>query len=417
MSLLVNKFRAEVAKSKDYGMKAEAEMNISYPTGFITYDFRNGALVQGIDEKGVPCPYYSVGIQDGSLVMVVGRSSSGKTTWVIQAAFGIISSFEHSAVYFDNIEGGITKERIGVLTGHNQEYLDKKCIERNTSVTAENFYERVRLIHSIKEENRQDFEYDTGKYDGRGNRIFKLQPTVYILDSLALLMPGKYTQEEELSGQMSTTAAAKMNAMIFRRLIPIIKQSNIILFVINHINQAVSLSLVPKAAQLSFLKQDETLPGGNTPIYLSNIIVRVDDVSKLNEEKNNLDGAKIRLSLVKSRNNKAGQFVHLILDQNIGFDKDLSLLELLKDHKRINGAGRGQYLGELTDSTVKFSGNNFKEKLAQNPEFVKQVHAECLDILKGFLNEMHLEEEDGAENTEEKVVSVTDMFMEQLMTA
>ena len=43
--------------------------------------------------------------------------------------------------------------------------------------------------------NRSDFEYDTGKLDSQGNKIYKLIHTVYILDSLALLTPEKLTEE------------------------------------------------------------------------------------------------------------------------------------------------------------------------------------------------------------------------------
>ena len=53
-------------------------------------------------------------------------------------------------------------------------------IYRNTAVSAENFYKRIASIYDIKLNNRADFEYDTGKLDSRGNKIYKLIPTVYI---------------------------------------------------------------------------------------------------------------------------------------------------------------------------------------------------------------------------------------------
>jgi len=40
---------------------------------------------------------------------------------------------------------------------------------------------------------------------------------------------------------MSTTAAAKMNAKIFRQIIPKIKQANIILIAINHITTKIEM--------------------------------------------------------------------------------------------------------------------------------------------------------------------------------
>lgn len=245
MSLLVSAFRDKVSKMKDFGMKVETEANVGYSTGFISYDFRNGMMVHGKDNSGNPMPYYSIGITDGSMVMIIGRSGSGKTTWAVQAAGNIIRPFKTSCIFHDDIESGITHERKSMLSKLSGEELKSRYIHRNTGITGENFYERVKMIHDLKVESRDDFEYDTGLFDEVGNRILKLEPTVYILDSLALLMPAKYTEEEDLSGQMSSTAAAKMNAMIFKRIIPMLKSANIILFIINHINMKIDIN--PKA--------------------------------------------------------------------------------------------------------------------------------------------------------------------------
>ena len=60
---------------------------------------------------------------------------------------------------------------------------------------------------------------------------------------------------------MSATAAAKTNAAIFKRIIPMLKSANIILFIINHINQKVDINPMMKSkSQVSYLKQNETLP-------------------------------------------------------------------------------------------------------------------------------------------------------------
>ena len=257
---LADSFREKVSKLKDYKMKVETEFSVGYPTGFLNYDFKNGTVVH-VHSENRNMKYYSIGVTDGSMIMVIGRSGSGKTTWVTQAAANIVRPFKSSCVFFDSIEGGITENRLELLTGYKGEELKKKFIGRNTSITAENFYERIKMINDIKTEDRVEYEYDTGLFDTNGNRIMKLEPTVYILDSLALLMPEKYTEEEDISGQMSATAAAKMNSMLFKRIIPMLKTTNIILFIINHINQAISINPMMKSkAQVSYLKQSETLP-------------------------------------------------------------------------------------------------------------------------------------------------------------
>ena len=260
MSFLANRFREVVSKSKDIRMKKETEFGIGYPSGFLTFDFLNGTIVHTkVENKDFQ--YYNVGIMDGEMVCVIGRSGSYKTTFVMQTAASIIKPFKTACIFHEDIEGGISDIRKMTLTGMSQEEFSNKYISRNSGITAENFYERIKIIHDLKQQNREDYEYDTGLYDMFGKRIYKLEPTVVILDSLAMLMPEKYTDEDELSGQMAATATARANASIFKRIVPMLKASNIILFVINHINQKVEINqFAATKAQVSYLKQGETLP-------------------------------------------------------------------------------------------------------------------------------------------------------------
>lgn len=391
MSLLASKFREKVSKLKDYKMKVETEFPVGYSTGFLGFDFINGTVVH-TKVNGNPIEYYSVGITDGSMNMIIGRSGCGKTTWTTQAAANIVRPFKTSCIFHDDIEGGIIKTRTENLTKMSGEELSKRYITRNTGITAENFYERVKMIYDLKMENRDDYSYDTGLYDTEGNRITKLEPTIYILDSLALLMPEKYTEEDDMSGQMSATAAAKMNAMLFKRVVPMLKSANIILFVINHINDKVDINPMQRTkAQVGYLKQTETLPGGKTCIYLSNNIIRFDDHSKLkSSETFGIDGTLVDVSLVKSRSARAGNGVTLVYDQNRGFDPELSLFLLLKEHKRVNGAGAFLYLGDRSD--IKFSQKQFKEKLATNPELRTVFMQEVKSLLPSLVETPMIQE-------------------------
>ena len=393
MSLLAQRFREQVSKLKDYNMKVESDFSVGYSTGFLSFDFRNGTIVHAKTEKGQPLTYYSVGITDGSMVMIIGRSGCGKTTWTIQAAANIVRPFKTSCIFHDDIEGGINDARLEQLTGFKGQELHDRYIIRNVGITTENLYQRIKMIYDTKNNDRASFTYDTGLYDTRGNKIFKLEPTVYILDSLALLSPEKFSQEEELSGQMSTTATAKATAMVFRKIVPMLKSVNIIFMVINHITQKIDINpMQKKKAQVSYLKQDEALPGGNTPVYLANNLIRFDDVTKLKEKDGfGVDGSIVDLGLVKSRTNKAGQAASLVFNQEMGFDQELSLLQLLKDYGRINGAGAYLYVGEHSD--MKFSQKKFKEKLSTDPNFMQVVQQEVMSVLSSIIPDTYEEQQ------------------------
>ena len=269
MGLLASRFRAAMAKSKDPRM-AEAVADVMYPTGFLPFDFLNGCKVHVRTPNDQEFYYNSVGIVDGSSQMIIGRSGSGKTTIAIQMAANIVRRFPGAVIFYDDIEGGSNATRRELLTQFSQDEIDERIIYRNAAVSAENFYKRIIAIYDEKLNNKADYEYDTGLCDSRGNRIFKLIPTVYILDSLALLTPEKLTEEEELSGQMSTTGTAKTNTSIFKRIVPKLKAANIILFTINHINDKVEINpFAHTKAQIGYLKQGETLPGGKAALYLA----------------------------------------------------------------------------------------------------------------------------------------------------
>lgn len=382
--LLGRLFRDKASKMKDARMKMEAEQSVGYPTGYLNLDFKNGAVVH-VNYENKEYSYYSVGVADGSMIMVIGRSGCGKTTFVEQAAANIIRPFNTSVVFEDQIEVGSNLTRKEIITGFRGEELKERFVIRDTGINAENFYERVKMIHDMKLDNKDKFEYCTNLRDTYGNLIYKLEPTVYILDSLALLMPEKLTEEEELSGQMSATAMARTNAGVFKRIVPLLKAANIILFVINHINQKIEINpMMHTKGQLSYLKQGESLPGGNAPIYLSNNIFRFDDGTKLKSTEGfGIDGSMVEVGLVKSRSNKAGQSTTLVFNQAIGFDPELSLFVMLKNAGRINGAGAYLYIDDASD--MKFNQRQFKEKLATNPEFMQVFMNAVMDELRKSL--------------------------------
>ena len=55
-------------------------------------------------------------------------------------------------------------------------------------------------------------------------------------------MPEKFTEEDELSGSMAASAVAKANAAIFKRITAFLKEVNIILLIINHVNAKIDIN-------------------------------------------------------------------------------------------------------------------------------------------------------------------------------
>lgn len=382
MSLLADQFRDAVSKDKDLRMSLEATCEVGYPSGFLNFDFMNGTLVRSVNEaSGINEEYYSIGIADGSMNTIIGRSGCGKTTFCVQTACNIIRPFQTSCVFEDSIETGLTWPRRALLARFPEAELKERYIARNTGVTAENLYKRIKMIHDLKLANKDQFMYDTGKLDTFGMPIRLFEPTVYILDSIAMLMPGDMTDNDELSTGMAVTSGAKTVTQLMRAIIPMLKAANIIMLVVNHILQDVSINpMQRKKADVAYLKQGETLPKGKTVIYLSNSIIRLDDVTKLkSDEKFKVNGSLVDISLVKSRNSRANQVTTLVFNQETGYDPDLSLLVFLNNAGRVHGAGVGLFFDDHSD--FKFSMGNFKQKL-HNPDFYNLFKSVAMDELK-----------------------------------
>ncbi|MEI2422399.1 hypothetical protein V6O07_19115, partial [Arthrospira platensis SPKY2] len=267
MSFFANIFRAEMKKTKDPNMYNESTYQVGYPTTFLPLDYMNGmTIVNEVLNDDITYVHDSIGIADGSIVSLIGKSGTAKSTFAAQTMGAIISMFPNSVGIYDDVEGGMSLQRISNVTGLPMRILKERVIHRNVGICGENFFERLNTHCEQKVEasvsNPSIATYFTGFFDIYGKPIYKLIPTVYVLDSLALLVPKDLSEEEKLKGQMSTTASARMNAQIFRRIAPKLKAANVILLVVNHINDKVNITMMPTAAQINYLGQNETVPGG-----------------------------------------------------------------------------------------------------------------------------------------------------------
>lgn len=387
---LMSQFRAKVSKIKCNGVDKSAEFDVMYSTGFLSIDYLNGTTVH-VSGNGKDFSYNSTGIVDGSANSIIGRSGSGKSTLTTQIAASIIKPFIFkglpTSLNIDDMEGSLPWARREFLLGLTPDQLAQYVDVRNSGITTENLYQRIQALHDLKIQNRKDFEYDTGLYDIYGERVYKLVPSVYVIDSLPMLMPESLAEDEELGGSMSASSIAKSNTMLIKKITQLLKDANIILFTVNHILDEIQMGFIPKAAQISGLKQGERLPGGKAAIYLANNMFRVDDSNTLKKDKDyGIDGSIVNLTLIKSRTNATKRSVPLIFNKTEGnFDDILSLFHLLKTEGRFKGAGAYLFLDECPD--IKFGARNFKQVLEDSPELQQAFARECFTVLSEFLSD------------------------------
>ena len=361
------------------------DFDVMYPTGFLALDYLNGSMIHVKSDK-VETKYRSVGIADGSSNMFIGRSGCGKSTLVTQILGYIAKQHEQCHIFYDDIEKSLPMSRKEFTLGLNKEELDRKLHFRDKGITSENVYKRIQAIRDIKLAKKEDYLYDTGLLDTYGNKIIKMVPTLYFIDSFAMLMPEDIIDKEDIDAGMGATKIAKSNTSLIKKISQLLREANIILFSINHIMDDVQTGFLPKAAQISGLKQGERLPGGKTALYIANNMFRLDDKGTLKESEGfGINGTIVDITIVKSRSNQNKTSVPLIFNKSEGcFDQQLSLFYFLKTRGAISGAGK-MYFDELPE--VKFSQKEFKNILAESPELQLVFARKCREYLDPLLSD------------------------------
>ena len=387
---LVDKFTDAMNKSKIKGASSEVTFDVAYSTGFTQLDMLNGQRIYvHNDELGLHFSYISGGLLDGSTNSFIGKSGVGKSTITLQVASAIILPFIRSGydaqLFIDDIEKSLNQARREFLLDMTQEEINKYVKIRTEGITTESLYERINFIANEKLDHKADYTYDTGKYDPYGNRIFKLVPTVYCIDSLAMLMPEDVLDKDDLGTNATGMATAKVNTMLFKKITQLCTSANIILLNINHILPKPQLGFIPELPDVDGLKVDERMAGARTTVYISNNIFRLDNGATLKEDKDyGIDGKIVKVTLIKSRTNATRRSVNLIFNKSIGkYDNDLSNLHLLKENGKLNGIGNNIRLDSCPD--VKFSLKNFKSVLETSEELQEGFGTEVFNILLPYV--------------------------------
>jgi hypothetical protein len=175
-----------------------------------------------------------------------------------------------------------------------------------------------------------------------------------------------------------------MNTQLVKRLTQICAVGNIMVIFINHINDKVSTGVMPTQADINFLKQDETLPGGKAIAFLTDTLIRITTSTKLDESKTyQIKGFETKIELVKSRTAAAGRTVTMVYNQLEGFDDELSMLEFIKSNKLLKGSPVSYYIEGKDD--VKFRLSTFKQVLRENSEFKDFFYTLTEKLLKESL--------------------------------
>lgn len=376
---------------------------ISYPTGFHTLDYRNGFMLKSYNENNqLVREQPSIGVVGGTFNGFIGRSGTAKTTACIQMAMNIVKPFKNSFVIHCDAEGATSYSRVKAVTGVDTTTMKEKYIIKKDMIFIEQIQEFILQIAQMKIAGGNKYKYDTGMTDEFNEPIITYEPTVIILDSLpSLEMQDADSLDDatlkkaakgdigaiknEFAGDTHPMRKAKKLAHLFRHLGPVIHEANIIVFYVNHIQVKIDINPFAKTqAQTMYLKMDESLPLGISPIYYANNIFKFVSSTKFKSEEDGFDGFLSKCELIKSRTNKAGQVATLIYNQETGFDNALSLYKYAEEAGVVEGRNPKKSFAKYPD--IKFDDRKFSEEFNSNPDLQYALYDSTIPILERLLS-------------------------------
>lgn len=404
-NLLINALRENAPKGENY-FDCNASV-ISYKTGNPILDYYLGYKVRVFDgDNNIVDEYPSIGITAGCFVTVIGKPSTAKTTMVEAIAANIVRPFENGSVIHFDLEQSANYSRIQAITKLRMKDMeDGKYILRQEMNTISDIKKTIIRLYREKTTNPDKYQYNTGKKDEFGNDIILYVPTVIIIDSIATLSTElnedskkDYVKIEEVSSQTDRMRLTGEISRFYTESLPYIRAANITVFAINQIKTNSSIGIIKSPAEILYLDQDETMPGGKAPQFYAHILWKNKAIGseKYTLEEHGFDGFGIEVKIIKSRVSQAGQNIFVIYDKVRGIDSLRTSLAYAKDVGLLAGNKNKMYF--IDDKDMSFSMVHCHDDFKARPELYKKLYSSIIPILETRLSAIDAGELDFDEN-------------------
>lgn len=376
---------------------------VSYKSGFPILDYYLGYKVNVYDENDNMIEQYpNIGIAAGCYLCFIGKPSTGKTTMAVQIASNIVRPFENGTVIHYDLEKAVNYSRIQVLSKFTMKEMSQgKYVLKQEKTFIQDIKSSIMKIYKEKMDHPDLYKYNTGKKNEFGEEIWLYVPTVIIIDSIPLLSTyigenGKKDIEklEDISSQTDRMRLTGEIGRFYSELQQYIKEANIIVISINQIKTNPNMGIVKSPSEILYLSQDEALPGGKAPQFLANYLFKFVAVGseKYNEEDDGFGGFGLKMMIIKSRTNQAGQVLNFIYDKVRGVDSLRSSVEYAKSLGYVNGNKNGYYF--IDDKDNKFTKKNMHLDFKANKSLYKTLYSLIVPELQQHLSSITPEEMD-----------------------
>lgn len=397
-NLLIDALRKndEAKGKKANGYFETAKGAVCYSTGIPVLDYYVGYRTNVYDEDdNIIDSYNSLGFSGGTIVTIIGKPSTAKTSSLMKYAANIVRRFDNGFIlHWDLERSTLNYTRIQALTKFRMsEIKNGKYILRKEKLSLDQMKASLYEIYEEKTSNKDKYIYDTGRKNEFGDEIYEYQPTVVILDSIGAITVGANGDDlakmEEVSSQTDRMRLTAYISRFFNEIMDVLSGANIMLFCVNQLKTASATnSFLHRAADMPYLSPDETMPGGKGPTYAYSILMKhiMPGSGKLTLEDDGIEGNIMTVQIVKSRQSAAGRTFDLVYDKNKGISMLRTCIEYAKSNGLLGGNRAGYYFIDNKDH--KFALKTCEEDFKNDPELYKIMHDTIIPKLETNLTDI-----------------------------
>lgn len=304
------------------------------------------------------------------------------TTFASQVAANIMRQYPYSNVIHFDCEERFDVSRCETITKLPASYFENdRYMIRTGAVGLDVIQEMIVKTYVSKKKLKDELMVDSGFSDEFGRPVKIFMPTIVIIDSMTTVMNETFNPEnakeaaeaEKMRGNTEGARDSKTLKGFFKDVLPLCKETNIIIYGINHINANMSMNaFVPVAKQQNYLKQDESIPGGKSMLYYPFNIIKMtakpsDDFT---EEADGFAGHIVMFEPIKSSSNQSGNnskgiSFEMVFSHKYGFDPLRTLIHYGRENGLIEGNKTRMKFKD--DDSFTFSLKNINAELKEKP--------------------------------------------------
>lgn len=323
---------------------------VQIPTGIDIFDLVSGG--------GIPCKFS----------MLMGKPGSGKSTLAVAVIKNgqKIWGKDFIAVYADS-EESMSQKRLSDLGC-------KYPVNIVTGLTVEKLFKTVEALCSFKAQTPESIEI----------------PSLIVWDSIA----NTVTEDSMASEELSNTDGARRASALSRYLpkyIDKLSKYNIALLAINQYRTKLAMGGGPVSADIRNLKQDLTIPGGQSVSFNAFQLFDVDQGPPYKNDPYGIQMAPVKIKAIKNKSFTPNIPVIINFNAHRGFSNFWTNFEFLKTYKYIQ---TGNFCKLLSMSDVSFRQKQASALYTENAEWRAAFDRD----LKKAMDEFKAEYEGGGDN-------------------